>query len=116
MPSLPQNPQDWPALFEQSINAGDIEGAIALYEPTARIVPPSSENAVGTDDIRRMLAKFIDEKVRFESRVVRTVVAGDIALLHTDWTITNETGSNAAHKAIEVLRRQGGRWVEIDRG
>jgi uncharacterized protein (TIGR02246 family) len=115
MTSLPLNPQDWPALFEQRVNYGNIQGAIELYDPTARIVPPSSENSVGIDEVRKMLTKLIEEKVRFESRVVRTVVVGDIALLHTDWTITtNETATKASHRAIEILRRQvDGAWKLI---
>jgi hypothetical protein len=33
-----QKPEDWPRLFEQSLNAGDLDAVMALYEPEARFV------------------------------------------------------------------------------
>ena len=36
---LPAKPEDWPRVFEQHLNAGDLEAVMALYEPEARFVP-----------------------------------------------------------------------------
>ena len=33
---LPDKPEDWPRLFEQHLNAGDLDAVMALYEPEAR--------------------------------------------------------------------------------
>jgi pimeloyl-ACP methyl ester carboxylesterase len=32
-----QKPEDWPRLFEQHLNAGDLDAVMALYEPEARL-------------------------------------------------------------------------------
>jgi pimeloyl-ACP methyl ester carboxylesterase len=40
---LPHAPEDWPRVFEQHLNAGDLEAVMALYEPDARFVARSGE-------------------------------------------------------------------------
>lgn len=40
---LPHKPEDWPSLFEQHLNSGDLEAVMALYEPDARFVARSGE-------------------------------------------------------------------------
>jgi hypothetical protein len=30
---LPNKPEDWPHVFEQHLNAGDLDAVMALYEP-----------------------------------------------------------------------------------
>src|SRR5687767_3864066 len=111
-------PEDWPRLFEQRLNAGDLEDAIALYEPDARFVSMSGEIIVGRERIREVLQLMIDSKTRLQSRVVKSVTANDIALLYTDFEGTSvETSGDtveARYQAIEVLRRQpDGTWKLI---
>jgi ketosteroid isomerase-like protein len=54
----PHKPEDWPRLFEQQLNAGDLEAVVALYEPNASFVPKSGKTVVGHDGIRLMLAEL----------------------------------------------------------
>ena len=115
---LPAKPEDWPRVFEQHLNAGDLDAVMALYEPEARFVARSGEILVGHDRIRKVLGRMIDAKTRFRSRVVRAVTVGDIAQLYTDFegTTVDESGKTVAirNKAIEVLRRQpDGAWKLI---
>ena len=35
---LPHKPEDWPRLFVQYLNSGDVEAVAALYAPNARFV------------------------------------------------------------------------------
>jgi ketosteroid isomerase-like protein len=61
---------------------------------------------------------MIDSETRFQSRVVRTVTVGDVALLYTDFegTTVEAAGKRVDihHHAIEVLRRQpDGTWKLI---
>ena len=114
----PNKPEDWPRLFEQYFNAGDLEAVVALYEPEARFVVGSGETVVGRDRIRRALAEMIDTKTRLQSRVVKAVTVGDIALLYTDFegTTVDPSGKTVdiRHNAIEILRRQAnGDWKLI---
>lgn len=111
----PVEPQDWPRIFTERINAGDLDGAVALYEPEARFVTPSGETLVGREQMRRVLAGLIDAKTRMQCRVVKAVAAGDIAVLYTDFQLTTVEASGKTvevnQKAIEVLRRKlDGTW------
>jgi hypothetical protein len=44
---LPHKPEDWPRLFVQYLNSGDLEALTALYAPNARFVGGSGETIVG---------------------------------------------------------------------
>ena len=115
---LPDKPEDWPRVFEQHLNAGDLDAVMALYEPEARFVTKSGETLVGRDRIRQVLGGMIEAKARLHSRVVKAVTVGDIAQLYSDFegTMNDESGKSVAirNKAIEVLRRQpDGTWKLI---
>jgi ketosteroid isomerase-like protein len=106
----PDKPEDWPRLFAQHVNAGDLESALALYDPDASFVTPSGGAVAGVDGVRQALAGLNSMRARLHGRVVRVITAGDVALLYTDW----ENTAGEAHKAIELLRRQpDGTWKLI---
>jgi uncharacterized protein (TIGR02246 family) len=115
---LLEKPEDWPSLFEQSLNASDLEAAIDRYEPNARFVTRSGEAIVGRDQIRKVLAEMIRAKTKLQSQVIRAITVDDIALLYTDFQGTTVNASEetieVAFKAVEVLRRQpDGVWKLI---
>jgi len=116
--ALPFKPEDWPRQFEEQLNAGDLDGVMALYEPEARFVTPTGEILVGRDAIRKVLGGLVQAKTQFHSRVVRAVVVGEIAQLYTDFEGISEDDSGKTvpvhSRAIEVLRRQpDGSWKLI---
>ena len=118
---MPANtPLEVDALFASALEAGDLEGIVALYE-TGAVVPgqPGQPPAVGPDQIREAMRPFIDLK---PTNVVlaATVVAefDGIAILYDDWTGTGHgpDGSSVplAGKAVEIVRRQSdGTWKFI---
>ncbi len=115
---LPHVPEDWPRVFEQHLNAGDLEAVMALYEPDARFVAPSGETIVGRDRIREVVAGLIRSKTKFQSRVIKATTIDNVALLCTDFQGTALDASartiEVRSKAIEVLRRQPeGTWKLI---
>jgi uncharacterized protein (TIGR02246 family) len=115
---LPRKPEDWPRVFEQHFNVGDLDGVMALYDPEARFVTRSGETLVGREAIRKVLGSMINAKAQLHSRVVRAVTVGDITQLYTDFEETTVDSSGKTtpipHKAIEVLRRQtDGSWKLI---
>lgn len=114
----PTKPEDWPQVFEQRLNAGDLDAVMTLYEPDAHFVTTSGEILVGHDAIRKALGALIEAKTHFRSRIAGAVTVGDIAQLYTDFEGTRVDGSGktvAVHNnAIEVLRRQpDGAWKLI---
>jgi uncharacterized protein (TIGR02246 family) len=111
-------PEDWPGLFTKHLNAGDLDAVVDMYEPEARFVTPSGDILVGRDKIRQVLVGLIDAKTQFQSRVVKKVIVGDIALLYSDFQGTTNDPSGKTvkiqSKAIEVLRKQpDGTWKLI---
>jgi uncharacterized protein (TIGR02246 family) len=115
---LPHKPEDWPSLFEQNLNAGDLDAVMALYEPDARFVARSGETIVGRDRIHEVIAGLIRSKTKFQSRVIKATTIDNVALLYTDFQGTALDASGKAievrSKAIEVLRRQpDGAWKLI---
>lgn len=115
---LPHKPEVWPSLFEQNLNAGDLEAVMALYEPDARFVARSGETVVGRDRFRDVLAGMIRSKTRLQSRVIKAITVDDVALLYTDFQGATVDASGKTievrHKAIEILRRQpDGAWKLI---
>src|SRR5262245_32826728 len=113
-----RSPEEWPQQFTQCLNAGDLDGVLALYEDDARFVDRSGETLVGRDRIRDIIAGLIDSRTRMHGQVVRSVVIDDVALLYSDFsgTAIGVSGAEAEveSKAVEVLRRQpNGTWKLI---
>jgi uncharacterized protein (TIGR02246 family) len=109
-------PQDCDREFERRINAGDLEGLVALYEARATFVPQAGDPVTGAQAIRAALAGFVAMRPTLKMDVRKVVTAGDdVAVLYNDWSMsaTLPDGKPLATtgKAIEVVRRQAdGTW------
>lgn len=99
----PHKPEDWPRLFEQHLNVGDLDAVMALYEPEARFVARSGETVVGRDRIRDVLAGMIRSKTKLQSRVIKAITIDDVSLLYTDF---QGTTVDASGKTIEIRTRR----------
>ena len=115
---LPHKPEDWPRLFVQYLNSGDLETVAALYAPNARFVARSGETIVDRDQICDVLARMIRSKTKLQSRVIKAISVDDIAVLYTDLQGTTMDASEKTidvhYNATEVLRQQpDGCWKLI---
>lgn len=107
--------EDTDRLFAERLNAGDVDGLVALYEPTATLVRQDRTAAVGTEAIRQELSGIVGAKLQIIMNVFRVLGSGDVAVLYNDW---NATGTDRDGKrielsgrAVEVVRRQAdGTW------
>lgn len=103
-------------MFEEALNAGDLDALVALYEPGAALMPSPGKIVIGAAAIREALAGFIaaNPTIATSGRLVAQV--GDVALLANRWTLglTGPDGKPTTMRgnAIEVARRQpAGHWL-----
>src|SRR2546430_4164171 len=71
----------------QAINRGDLEAALALYEPNAVLVVQPGHLACGTTQLREALARFIALEPTLRSEAQEVIAAGDLALYAGRWTL-----------------------------
>ena len=114
----PRSPEDMHGEFTRAFNAGDVDALMTLYEPEATFAPEPGTTVAGTDAIREVLAGFLALKGKIEFKNPQIFKAGDLALMHGDWTVagTGPDGSavNLAGHSTEVLRRQpDGTWLYV---
>lgn len=116
---LPHKPEDWPLLFVQYLNSGDLEELALLYAPSARFVAQSGETIVGCDGIRDMLMRMIRSKTKLQSQVIKVIRVDDVAVLYAEFQGTTMDASektiDVRYNAIEVLRQQPDGCLEVDR-
>ena len=103
------------AIFE-AFNQGDVEAAVALYEPNGILVVNPGQLAEGTAALREALGGFIAMKPVFTLGKSELVMAGDLALSIVGWSLTG-TGPESEPVQMEgttsdILRKQAdGNWL-----
>ena len=113
-----RTPEDVHRLWGEAMNAGDLESAVALYEPGASVVEQPGRVVTGLSAIRELLAGYLALKPRLELTLRNMVQAGGVALLITPWTLsgtaTDGSPVNLAGTTSDVVRRQAdGTWLFI---
>lgn len=100
-------PEDLERLYVERVNAGDVDGLVALFEPDAVIAFAPGETATGSQAIRRLFHDLVASGVTLTFRGQQpTLRVGDLAL-----TSTRLQGGDAT---VEIARRQPDgtwRWV-----
>ncbi len=99
----------------EALNAADVEGALALYEPGATFVPEPGKAVTGPEAIRAVLNGFLALKPRLTVRVHQAVESGDLALVCSRWTLTGSGPDGSpvemAGQGADIVRRQAnGTW------
>jgi ketosteroid isomerase-like protein len=100
-------PEELSEFILARLNAGDVEGVVALYEPTAVLVLPDGSVATGTAQIRAFYAQLLAGGPTFApGRPRQTLVNGDLALTSTRLANGPVT--------VELARRQpDGSWLWV---
>jgi uncharacterized protein (TIGR02246 family) len=110
-----QKPEDCDRLFAERVNAGDVEGVLALYEDRGCYVLHDGV-ATGAAAIRPVIEGMIASGARLTCDVKRIVRAGEgLALLYNDWRLIvggdDDLSIERSGKALELVRRQAdGTW------
>jgi uncharacterized protein (TIGR02246 family) len=102
----------------ERISAGDVDGALALYEPEAAFTPQPGEVVTGSDAIKQALEAFTALRPKLEGQVEKVIESGDVALVLNRWTLAGTAPDGAAIEmgglSADVLRRQpDGRWLVL---
>ncbi len=110
-----RKPEECDLLIPGFFAKGDLEGFVALYEPTATIVPEPGKHITGTQGIRDANKALVAMKPKLTIEVVEVAQSGDLALLHSKWSLTatkpDGTPLKDSGKGAEVVRRQkDGTW------
>ncbi|MFZ5877011.1 MAG: YybH family protein [Nitrospirota bacterium] len=98
-----------------ALNKGNLEAALALYEPQAVMVAEPGRVASGKAALRKALEGFVALRPTIRSVKQAVVESGDLAQYCGEWTLagTDPAGKvvNMAGKSSDVLRRQkNGTW------
>ncbi len=118
MPNLVTDPADFPGAFKKALNAGDLDGVLALYEGSATLRTRSGEVRSGEDAVRFETAQLVAAGARIANTLRHAPVGGDLALIIVDLTLRLETPDEPmqlAGTATNVLRRdpRGGLLMAI---
>jgi ketosteroid isomerase-like protein len=104
-----KSPADICRLFQRYMAEGDLESVLSIYDPEAVILNQAGEVTTSRQGLREELAPLAARKARFGFTIKQVVEAGDVALMHTAWTVSEPQPMNVY--AIEVARRQpDGTW------
>ena len=108
-----REPADASTLFERHFAENDLDGLMALYEEGAVFPTPRGISA-GHDEIRATLKAYLDSGAKLVFGESLVFAAGDLALIHTPWTMQMPDGSTPAGATAEVVRRQSdGSWKYV---
>jgi uncharacterized protein (TIGR02246 family) len=116
----PTTPSQVIEAFAASLNSGDLQGALALYEPGAAFEPEPGRRVHGLAAIGEALTGFFAIEPRISGEIQKVIEAGDVALVVNRWSLR---GTDPGGQPIEmggvssdVMRRQpDGTWkIAID--
>ncbi|MFC5184529.1 YybH family protein [Actinomadura harenae] len=98
-------PEDLSRFIVERLNAGDVEGLVALYEPGAVLALPNGQVATGRAEIRQAYEHLVADKPTFApGQQQPTLQNGDLALTSVRLADGGVT--------VEVARRQpDGTWL-----
>ena len=113
-----RSPEEIDRIFERELNAGNLDGVVALYEPTAAFTVEPGKVVTGTAAIREAVAGFLALKPNMSLSPRVLANTGDIAMVSSNWKLkgTAPDGSavDLAGESVEILRRQAdGTWKFI---
>lgn len=117
---LASTPEEVDLTLASAITAGDVDTALALYEPEAQYVHRSGRTTVGHAAIRDVLSNVIAAGPTLVYDEIVAVESGSTAAVRAHWTVTlpQEDGTTLQRggRSFEVMRRgaDGGWRFVID--
>ena len=114
---MPANsPQEVAMGIGQGLSNGDLDGIMAMYEPSACLVLQSGQVLQGVAAIREGIAGFLALKPTMNAESRTVVQADDVAIVYVKWSLSG-TGPDGAAVSMsghstDIMRRQpDGTWL-----
>jgi len=106
-------------IFQEAMNEGDLDKAMALYDDNAVFVQAPGKPAItGLENIREVIREFQSMKPKLKVDVVQFVEADDVAFYTLKWEIeaTSPDGEEikmASYDGNVAKRQSDGSWKTI---
>ncbi|MET9493101.1 nuclear transport factor 2 family protein [Nocardia sp. NPDC006630] len=85
------DPAQLPALFEERLNAGDVDGVLALFAPDATMRTTTGAVITGEQALHQEITGTVAAGAHLSNTPRHTLITTDTALLITDWTMQLNT-------------------------
>jgi len=114
-PPAAREPADVLLLACAALTDGDLEAAVALYEPDAALSWGQDPTATGHAAIRQVLAGVMDMRLPLRARAVRVLRTGELALITGERALTGTGPDGVAvtltgPTALIARRQPDGTW------
>ena len=101
--------------WETALNAGDVDGIVALYTDDCRIMPPNSPAVTGHEAARAEFASMIDAGLGIQLKTIAAVSAADLGYRVGTYALNAPDGAVIDRgKYVEVWRNVNGAWKIAD--
>ncbi len=80
-PPIADKPAEALTLVGEALSDGDLEAALALYEPGAALALAAWTSARRTEEVRAALGELMETRVPIRVSVTREIIADDLALV-----------------------------------
>jgi uncharacterized protein (TIGR02246 family) len=87
------DPTRLPILFQDALNAGDVDGVLALFAPGASMRTTAGEHITGSEALRAEINGTVAAHGRLANVQRHTLIGAETVLLVTDWTMEIDTSS-----------------------
>lgn len=102
-------------VYEQGVNAHDLDTVLALYDADAVMVAESGAEVTGAEAVRDAVSELVSIDGRMRIETVAVIDGGETALLRSSWkldgTAPDGTPVHLSSHGMEVVRRgDDGHW------
>jgi uncharacterized protein (TIGR02246 family) len=115
-----QGIKDLDAAWVKAAKAGDVEGLVKLYAPTAVTYMPDEMKAKGTDEIRASFQKFLGSSTVTEMTLSPEfdTMSGNLAASSGTFSMTVTPKGGGAAQTMQgryssIAVRKGGKWMYV---
>ncbi len=110
-PETADKPAEALRLVCDALSDGDLEAAVALYEPAAALALSAWTSARGAEEVRAELAELMEARLPVRVCVTGEIITGDLALVFAVRSISGRSGDGSLVRLLgeggAVLRRSG---------